>query len=156
MDIQFLRYESNRKQPLYFYFFQTPSTYFCLNSPSTCTFCTHSVINHWGHTPRGASPRQPYDVNSSDHPVQVPMQALFPYQLTPKRKHQLAPATNFVGGAPTIHKDCEELQNDINKIYQLSKTWEMEFNAKKFNLLEMGKKCNETLMDVQVKGKYHQ
>ena len=29
------------------------------------------------------------------------------------------------------HKDCEELQNDINKIYEWSKTWEMEFNAKK-------------------------
>ena len=27
------------------------------------------------------------------------------------------------------HKDCEELQNDINKIYEWSKTWEMEFNA---------------------------
>ena len=23
------------------------------------------------------------------------------------------------------HKDCEELQNDINKIYEWSKTWEM-------------------------------
>ena len=29
------------------------------------------------------------------------------------------------------HKDCEELQNDINKIYECSKTWKMEFNAKK-------------------------
>ena len=29
------------------------------------------------------------------------------------------------------HKDCEELQNDINKIYEWSKTWEMEFNIKK-------------------------
>ena len=29
------------------------------------------------------------------------------------------------------HKDCEELQNDINKIYEWIKTWEMEFNAKK-------------------------
>ena len=29
------------------------------------------------------------------------------------------------------HKDCEELQNDINKIYDWSKTWKMEFNAKK-------------------------
>ena len=28
------------------------------------------------------------------------------------------------------HKDCEELQNDINKINEWSKTWEMEFNAK--------------------------
>ena len=48
------------------------------------------------------------------------------------------------------HKDCEELQNDINKIYELSKTWEMEFNAKKCHVLETGK-CNEILffiMDV--------
>ena len=46
------------------------------------------------------------------------------------------------------HKNCEELQNDINKIYEWSNTWEMEFNAKKFHILEMGKKCIETLMDV--------
>ena len=38
------------------------------------------------------------------------------------------------------HKDCEELQNDINKIYEWSKTREMEFNAKKCHVLEMGKK----------------
>ena len=36
----------------------------------------------------------------------------------------------------------------INKIYIWSKTWEMEFNAKICHALEMGKKCNETLMDV--------
>ena len=29
------------------------------------------------------------------------------------------------------HKDCEKLQNNINKIYEWRKTWEMEFNAKK-------------------------
>ena len=46
------------------------------------------------------------------------------------------------------HKDCEELQNDINKIYAWSKTWEMEFNAKKMPCIGNGKKCNETLMDV--------
>ena len=45
------------------------------------------------------------------------------------------------------HKDCEELQNDINKIYEWSNTWEMEFNAKKSHVLEMGE-CNETLMDI--------
>ena len=28
------------------------------------------------------------------------------------------------------HNDCEKLQNDGNKIYEWSKTWEMEFNAK--------------------------
>ena len=37
------------------------------------------------------------------------------------------------------HKNCEELQNDINKIYEWSKTWKMEFNAKKCHVLEMGK-----------------
>ena len=36
------------------------------------------------------------------------------------------------------HKDCEELQNDINKIYKWS-TWEIEFNAKKCHILEMVK-----------------
>ena len=29
------------------------------------------------------------------------------------------------------HKNCEELQNDINRIYEWSKTWEMKYNAKK-------------------------
>ena len=38
------------------------------------------------------------------------------------------------------HKDCEELQNNINKIYEWNKTWEMEFNAKRWHVLEMGKK----------------
>ena len=37
------------------------------------------------------------------------------------------------------HKDCEELQNYINKIYEWNKTWEMEFNANKGHVLEMGK-----------------
>ena len=46
------------------------------------------------------------------------------------------------------HKDCEELQNDINKIYEWSKTSKMSLNAKKkCHTLEMGKKCNETLME---------
>ena len=38
------------------------------------------------------------------------------------------------------HKDCEELHNYINKIYEWSKTWEMEFNAKKSYVLEIKKK----------------
>ena len=42
------------------------------------------------------------------------------------------------------HKDCEELQNYINKKYEWSKTWKMEFNAKKCHVLEMGKKGNDT------------
>ena len=29
------------------------------------------------------------------------------------------------------HKDCEELQNDINKIYEWSEIWEMELKKKK-------------------------
>ena len=29
------------------------------------------------------------------------------------------------------NNDCEELHNDINKIHEWNKTWEMEFNAKK-------------------------
>ena len=36
-------------------------------------------------------------------------------------------------------KDCEELHNDISKIYEWSMTWEMEFNAKNGNVVEMGK-----------------
>ena len=38
------------------------------------------------------------------------------------------------------HKDCEELQNDINKIYEWNNTWEMEFNAKKISYIGNGKK----------------
>ena len=37
------------------------------------------------------------------------------------------------------HKNCEELHNYINKIYEWSRTWEMKFNAKKCHVLEMGK-----------------
>ena len=37
------------------------------------------------------------------------------------------------------HKDCEKLQNYINKIYDWSIIWEMEFNAKKYHVLDMGK-----------------
>ena len=46
--------------------------------------------------------RQPFDVSSNVNPVQVSMQAPFPYQvLTPNRKHRLAPAMNFVGAPLT-------------------------------------------------------
>ena len=34
--------------------------------------------------------------------------------------------------------DCEELQKDLNKIFEWSKLWEMEFNTRKCHLLEMG------------------
>ena len=37
------------------------------------------------------------------------------------------------------HKNCEELQNDINKIYEWRKTWRMEKIEKK-SLLEQYKK----------------
>ena len=37
------------------------------------------------------------------------------------------------------HKHYEELHNYINKIYEWSKTWEMEFIAKKCHVWEMGK-----------------
>ena len=40
------------------------------------------------------------------------------------------------------HKDCEELQNDMNKIYEWNKTWEMKFNARKMPCIGNGKKCN--------------
>ena len=43
------------------------------------------------------------------------------------------------------HKDCEELHNYINKIYEWSKTWGIEFNTCTGN---GKKKCNEILMDV--------
>ena len=36
-------------------------------------------------------------------------------------------------------KDCEELQNDLNKINEWSKRWEMEFNIHKCHVMEMGK-----------------
>ena len=52
------------------------------------------VIDHWGHMPRDASLHQSSDASSSD---QVPMQASFPYQVTPSRKHQLALTIKFVG-----------------------------------------------------------
>ena len=35
--------------------------------------------------------------------------------------------------------DCEMLQNDLNKIYEWSKRWEMEFNANKCKVMELGK-----------------
>ena len=54
-------------------------------------------INHWGHTARSALPHPPFNTSPGDHPVQVSMQAPFPYQVTPNRKHRLASATNFVG-----------------------------------------------------------
>lgn len=36
-------------------------------------------------------------------------------------------------------QSCEELQEDLSKIYRWSQEWEMEFNAKKCKVLEMGK-----------------
>ena len=37
--------------------------------------------------------------------------------------------------------DCLELQRDIDKIWEWSKKWKMEFNAKKCHVMEMGKSC---------------
>ena len=45
------------------------------------------------------------------------------------------------------HKDYEELQN-VNKIYEWSKTREMEFKAKKMPYIGNGKECNETFMNL--------
>ncbi|KAG0710593.1 putative uncharacterized transposon-derived protein F52C9.6 [Chionoecetes opilio] len=54
-------------------------------------------INHWGHTPGGASPRPPYDATPGGHHARVPMQAPFSYQAALDKKHQLALATSLVG-----------------------------------------------------------
>ena len=37
------------------------------------------------------------------------------------------------------HADYMELQRDIDKIYEWSKRWKLEFNAKKCHVMEMGK-----------------
>ena len=39
----------------------------------------------------------------------------------------------------TNQGDCEELQRDIDKIYEWSKRWKLEFNTKKCHVMEMGK-----------------
>ena len=36
-------------------------------------------------------------------------------------------------------RDCEELQKDIDKIYEWSLKWKLEFNAKKCHVMELGK-----------------
>ena len=36
-------------------------------------------------------------------------------------------------------ESCAQLQEDLNKIYEWSQCWEMEFNAKKCHVVEMGK-----------------
>ena len=38
-----------------------------------------------------------------------------------------------------INDDCELLQRDLDKIFECSQRWEMEFNAKKNIVMEMGK-----------------
>ena len=61
------------------------------------------------------------------------------------------------------HKDCEELHNDINKINEWSKTWEMEFNAKKMPCIGNGKsamrpswtyKLGENIISIAKEEKY--
>ena len=39
-------------------------------------------------------------------------------------------------------EDCEDLQRDLDKVYEWSQTWEMEFNAKKCHVMELGKSKN--------------
>ncbi len=39
----------------------------------------------------------------------------------------------------STHKDCEELQHDLNKIYEWSKRWEIQFNVHKCHVMEVGK-----------------
>ncbi len=36
-------------------------------------------------------------------------------------------------------KDCEALQKDLDKIWEWSKKWEMEFNVNECHVMEMGK-----------------
>ena len=48
------------------------------------------------------------------------------------------------------HKDYEELHDDINKMYEWSKTWEMEIFEKKIPCIGNRKKCNETVMDLKL------
>ena len=47
--------------------------------------------------------------------------------------------------------DCRELQEDIDKIYEWSKRWNKEFNAKKCHGIELGKKRPECSYKVVTK-----
>ena len=58
--------------------------------------CNQS-INHWGHTSRGASPRQPSDASSGNHPVQVPMQASFPIPINSQQEASTCPSHELCG-----------------------------------------------------------
>ena len=53
-------------------------------------FC--SINQSWRHTPRGASPRLPYGAIPGGHASPVPMQAFFPYWVTPSKWHLLSAA----------------------------------------------------------------
>ena len=53
-------------------------------------------------------------------------------------------------------RDCERLQKDLDTIYEWSKKWEMEFNAKKCKVMELGKSKRRqtrsyTMGDVEIK-----
>ena len=39
-------------------------------------------------------------------------------------------------------EDCEDLQRDLDRVYEWSQTWEMEFNAKKCHVMELGRSKN--------------
>ena len=43
-----------------------------------------------------------------------------------------------------VEEDCSLLQEDLRKIYEWSQMWEMEFNAKKCKILEMGRSDKRT------------
>ena len=56
-----------------------------------------SIDQSWGHTPGGALPRLSYVATHGGHASRVSMQAPFPYQVTPSRRHRLAAAKSSVG-----------------------------------------------------------
>ena len=45
----------------------------------------------------GVLPSQPYGATPGGHALRVSMQAPFPYQVTPSRRHQLAAAKSSLG-----------------------------------------------------------
>ncbi len=46
--------------------------------------------------------------------------------------------------------DCEELQNDLNKLHNWNQTWKMQFNTNKCHVLEMGKSKNRPSWDYKL------
>ena len=50
--------------------------------------------------------------------------------------------------------DCEELQRDLDKLYEWNQTWKMEFNATKCHVLEMGKSKYRPSWDYRIGNNY--